>query len=91
MENIDTLIQAVADKIRRKALISLLINGAICVVGLFLSLPGLESMGHGGSYIIFWGAVVFGFIQCIRAISRYIDAAEATAAAVAVHLRSQVQ
>ncbi|MCG2621413.1 hypothetical protein LVY72_05720 [Arthrobacter sp. I2-34] len=91
MEHIETLIQEVADKIRRKALISALIHGAICIAGLLLSLPGLESMGHGGSYIIFWGAVVFGLIQCARAISRYVGATETATGAVAAYLRSEVR
>lgn len=90
MEHIDALIQEVADKIRRKALISAMINGGICVLGLLLSLPGLESVGHGGSYIIFWGAVVFGFIQCVRAISRYLGATETATGAAAAYLRSEV-
>ncbi|MEN8583086.1 hypothetical protein ABFP37_10300 [Burkholderia sp. RS01] len=88
MSEISRTIQEVAFTIRRKARNSALINGAIFAAGLVVTLGTLSSATKsGGTYVVFWGAIVFGLYGCIRAIVRYARADGEAAALVAVHMR----
>jgi hypothetical protein len=90
MSEISQTIQEVASTLRRKARNSALINGAIFVGGLAVTLGTLSSATRsGGSYIVFWGAIVFGLYGCLRAAIRYARADGEAAALVAVHIRRQ--
>ena len=72
--------------IRRKARNSLLINGAIFLAGLIVSLGTLTSASKsGGGYVVFWGAIVFGLYGCVRAIIRFVRADSEAAGIVATH------
>ncbi|KHL05595.1 hypothetical protein [Sinomonas humi] len=42
------------------------VHAGICVVGLFISILTYESAAPGGRYVVWWGAIVFGAINCIR-------------------------
>jgi uncharacterized membrane protein len=89
MSEISRTIHEVASTIRRKARNSALINGAIFAAGLVVTLGTLSSATRaGGTYFVFWGAIVFGLYGCIRAIARYARADGEAAALVAVHIRS---
>ena len=60
------------------------------VAGLVVTLGTLSSATKsGGSYFVFWGAIVFGLYGCVRAIIRYVRADGEAAALVLVRLRSQ--
>jgi hypothetical protein len=75
MSEISRTIQEVASTIRRRARNSALINGAIFAAGLVVTLGTLSSATtSGGSYFVFWGAIVFGLYGCVRAIIRYVRA-----------------
>jgi hypothetical protein len=88
MSEIGRTVHEVASAIRRKARNSALINGAIFAAGLVVSLGTLSSATKaGGTYVVFWGAIVFGLYGCIRAMVRYARADGEAAALVAVHMR----
>ena len=88
MTEYSVAVQEVAAMIRRKARNSALINGAVCVAGLVVTLGTLSSASKsGGSYFVFWGAIVFGLYGCVRAIIRYARAADEAASLVAAHSR----
>jgi hypothetical protein len=87
MSEISRTIQEVAAAIRRKARNSALINGAIFVAGLVVTLGTLSAATtSGGTYFVFWGAIVFGLYGCVRAIIRYVRADDEAAALVFVHV-----
>lgn len=88
LSEISMAIQEVAATIRRKARNSALINGAIFVAGLVVTLGTLSSASKsGGAYFVFWGAIAFGLYGCIRAIVRFARADGEAAALVATHVR----
>lgn len=88
MLEVTQAILEVAGAIRRKSRNSALINGGIFLVGLVITLATVNSaMKAGGVYVVFWGAILFGFIQCVRAIVRYIKADDEAAMIVALHIR----
>lgn len=92
MSEINRTVQAVAARVRRKARNSALLNGAIFAAGLVVTLGTLSSATQsGGSYIVFWGAIVFGLYGCVRAIVRYARADSEAAVFVAVHMRLNSQ
>ncbi|GAA2134539.1 hypothetical protein GCM10009825_18250 [Arthrobacter humicola] len=65
-----------------------MINGAIFVAGLVVSLGTLSSAPKsGGVYFVFWGAIVFGLYRCVGAIIRYARADGEAASLVAAHVR----
>lgn len=90
MSEISRAIHEVAAAIRRKARNSALINGTIFVAGLLMTLGTLSSATKsGGSYFVFWGAILFGLYGCVRAIIRHVRADGEAAALVLVRLNSQ--
>ena len=92
MSELSRAIEEVAATIRRKARNSALINGSIFVAGLLVSLGTLSSATKsGGVYFLFWGAIVFGFYGCVRAIIRLARADDEAATLVAVHVRLNSQ
>jgi hypothetical protein len=92
MSEIDRTIQGVAATIRRKAGNSALIYGAIFAAGLLVTLGTLSSATKsGGTYFVFWGAIVFGLYGCVRAVIRYARADGEAAALVAEHIRLNSQ
>lgn len=61
------------DTVRSAALRNMAIGGIICIIGLlitFVSYSAAASSPNGGSYIVTWGAVVFGGIQFFRGLSQ---------------------
>ncbi|WP_138418632.1 hypothetical protein [Sinomonas gamaensis] len=68
------LLEAIAnyEQAARKLAIWTWVHGAIFTVGLFITLAGYSSASKtGGSYIAFYGAIVWGAIGCIRNGYRY--------------------
>lgn len=65
------------EAIRKAAQRQMLIGGAVCLIGLaitILSYNAAASNPRGGSYVIAWGAVIFGGIQFFRGLSQYNSA-----------------
>ena len=65
---------AYAVEIRRAGLRNMAIGGVVCVAGLVITgvtFSAAASSG-GGSYIVFWGAIVFGAIQFFRGLNQYL-------------------
>jgi len=86
MTEFTVAVRSVAAAIRRKARNSALINGAICIAGLVVTLGTLSSASKsGGTYFVVWGAIVFGFYGCVRAIVRFARAEEEAMSFVAAH------
>lgn len=54
------------------------IGGAVCVFGLLITFGTLAaaSGGNGGSYVIAWGAIVFGAIQFFRGATQVSQAGQ---------------
>lgn len=60
--------------LRSQALRRVFINGAIAVVGMVASYVSYNSATHaGGTYFLWWGAILFGGYRAIEALSRYRD------------------
>jgi uncharacterized protein YoaH (UPF0181 family) len=92
MTEIGQAIQEVADTIRRKSRNSALINGVIFLAGIVITVGTLSSATKsGGVYFVFWGAIVFGLIGCVRAIARYVGADGEATSLVAMHFRKSRQ
>ena len=87
MPELERMIRDTRDMLRRKARNSALINGAIFVAGLVVTLGTLTAATKsGGSYFVFWGAIAFGFYGAIRALIRYTRAESEAAALVYAHI-----
>lgn len=87
MPELERMIQDMGDLIRRKARKSALINGAIFLAGLVVTLGTLAAATKsGGSYFVFWGAIAFGLYGAIRALIRYSRADNEAAALVYAHI-----
>jgi hypothetical protein len=49
----------------------MVIGGLVCVVGIIITVAtysAATSDGHGGTYVVTWGAILFGGIQFCRGI-----------------------
>ena len=92
MSELERMVQDTGDLMRRKARNSALINGAIFVAGLAVTLGTLSAATRsGGSYFVFWGAIAFGLYGAIRALIRYSRADSEAAALVYAHIRRESQ
>ena len=90
MVELHEMIQATSAVIRRKARNSALFNGAIFAAGLVVTVGTLSAASKsGGSYFVFWGAIVFGLYGSIRALIRYSRADREAAALVYAHIRRE--
>jgi hypothetical protein len=45
---------------------NMLIGGIICVIGIVVTLGTMAASAGGGSYVVAWGAIVFGGLQFVR-------------------------
>jgi hypothetical protein len=63
---------AYADQVRQAGRTNMMIGGLVCVVGLLVTVGSLAAAhgNGGGSYMIAWGAIVFGAIQFLRGLSQ---------------------
>ena len=55
---------------------NLIIGGIVCLVGTVItvgSFAAASSSPGGGSYMIAWGAILFGGIQCLRGLGEIIS------------------
>src|SRR5687767_6082345 len=56
------------DHIRSRAQRAMLISGAIAGVGGALTLWSYQSAAQGGTYVLFWGAILFGGYRFMKAM-----------------------
>jgi len=68
--NLDNQItKAKSEKARKDML-----HGALwCIGGTFVTLISYSSTSNGGSYVVTWGAIVFGAIQFFRGLANSVD------------------
>lgn len=61
-----------AEQVRQAGRTNMMIGGLICIVGLLVTVGSLAAAqgNGGGSYVIAWGAIVFGAIQLFRGIAQ---------------------
>jgi hypothetical protein len=65
--------EAAAEKhaLRSVARQNLIIGSAVCMVGLVITIYTLaRASSSGGSYLIAWGAIIFGAIQFFRGLAQ---------------------
>jgi hypothetical protein len=58
-------------KTRKSGTSDLVIGGLVCVIGIVITVASYTSASndpHGGTYIVAWGAILFGGIQFCRGI-----------------------
>lgn len=68
LQQLTVAYQQALSKLSRRAWI----HGGICVLGLILTFATLESaQDSGDTYVVFWGAIIFGAINCIRYAIQY--------------------
>lgn len=92
MPELEGMIQDAGDLIRRKARNSALINGAVFVAGLVVTLGTLSAATKsGGSYFVFWGAIAFGLYGAVRSLIRYSGADSEARALVYAHVLRESQ
>ena len=61
---------------RDAALRNMAVGGVICLIGLIISIGSYQaaaSSPSGGSYVVAWGAVVFGGFQFLKGLFNMID------------------
>ena len=51
----------------------MIVGAIICVLGIVVTAMTYSGAGHGGSYVIWWGAIVFGAIRIFRGLSQMTD------------------
>ena len=71
---VNNLYQLRSDAVRKAGQRDMVIGGLICVIGLVVTIGSYgaaASSPTGGSYVIAWGAVIFGAIQFFRGLRRY--------------------
>ncbi len=49
----------------------MIIGGLVCVVGILITAITYSSAEGGGTYVVAWGAIVFGAIQFFRGLYKY--------------------
>jgi hypothetical protein len=63
-----------SEAIRKAALKNMAIGAAICVVGIIVTFgtySAAAASSRGGSYVVAWGAIIFGGLRFFRALSQY--------------------
>ena len=69
---VDKLASLRSEAQRNAAKRSMLIGGAIAIIGLIITLGTYAAASDGGGrYIVTWGAIIFGGIQFLRGFSKY--------------------
>jgi hypothetical protein len=63
------------------------VHGAICLAGIAITIGTFEAayQNSGGTYLVCWGAIIFGAINCARNWSKYARSKE-----VAAHLEQRI-
>jgi hypothetical protein len=72
---VDNLSRMRNDAVRNAAFKSMAIGGIICVIGIVVTLGSYSAASaspSGGSYVVAWGAVVFGGLQFFRGLMQYL-------------------
>jgi hypothetical protein len=64
-------------KARKKALAEigqrdLLLGGGICLLGIVVTVATFSAAQNGGTYVVAWGAIIFGAIRFFRGLSRVL-------------------
>lgn len=66
---------AMSNAERDNAVKNMLIGGVICIIGLVISIGSFQaasSSSSGGSYVVAWGAVIFGGWQFLKGLMAYL-------------------
>ena len=66
--NMATFIRQMRAAYRRAGLKSAGVGGLMCVVGIVITVVTLAAASGGGTYVVAWGAMIFGLIQAIRGL-----------------------
>jgi hypothetical protein len=56
---------------------NMLIGGAVCVIGLVVTIGTMAAADAGGKFILAWGAIIFGAIQFFRGLYQMSQASSA--------------
>src|SRR5260221_539363 len=51
---------------------NMLIGGLICLAGIIITVATLSATRGGGTYILMWGAILFGGVQCTAGVIQYL-------------------
>ena len=51
----------------------MVIGGLICAVGVVVTLVTYNQAAPGGTYIVAWGAIIFGGIRFLRGLARFLS------------------
>lgn len=60
------LVQQITEAKRKQANKDMLVGGLWCVGGLVVTIATMAAASGGGTYVVAWGAIIFGAIQFIR-------------------------
>lgn len=73
----------VADAIRADGRKSMLIGGIVAAIGLVITIGSYAAATGGGTYVVTWGAIVFGGLQFFRGVAVYASANRKAAETIA--------
>lgn len=67
---VDKVYQARDSAVRKRARRDMLMGGLICVIGIVVTVTTYSAVSSagGGSYVVAWGAIIFGGIQFLRGL-----------------------
>ncbi len=69
---VDNLQQARSKASHSSANRNMLVGGVICIIGILVTIGTYAAASHsssGGSYVVAWGAIIFGAIQFFRGLA----------------------
>jgi len=67
-QNVQNFVAAFAKAIKSSGSRNALIGGLFCVGGTVVTVVTYEAARGGGTYVVAWGAIVFGAIQMLRGL-----------------------
>lgn len=72
-EVIRTMETGHSDSMKSTGMRNMIIGGLVCLVGTLITVGTLAATRHGGgTYIVAYGAIIFGAVQFFRGLSQYI-------------------
>ena len=69
-----TPLRAIAEKSRALGRKNMITGALWCIGGIVVTVITYNSSSGGGTYIVAWGAILFGFVQLIQGIYQYFTA-----------------
>lgn len=70
---VNNLFQMRSEAIRQAAMKNMAIGAAICIIGIVVTVgtySAASSSSSGGSYVIAWGAIIFGAVRFFRGLTQ---------------------